>query len=270
MIREVAKDAAFQKTIQQLAAKGGKFIETDQVWSYIEETFNCQNCQFGTHVGDDLNILVNGVSIWPDGGRSHRTTKARQTHDVHTEYLFNRAKGLKIGLVEYDSVSGDDSLGSNYQAPNLLDQPRRFERLFIKHTPSRSLYEITYRIEPLNYGPAAGSGSPQGAQAGIAPQPPIQARVQPQFTIAMVLGEYRYNPFQNNWHIGWIEQDGAGLRWRNKAGAKWRLTPDLANKRLLTGTDNPYYAQGRREFKLIMSNGQVTAFQFGGETYSKP
>jgi len=85
----------------------------------------------------------------------------------------------------------------------------------------------------------------------------------------MVLGEYQHNPVQNGWHIGWIEQVGAGLRWRNKAGANWPLTLDLANKQLLTDTRNPYYAQGRREFKLVDSNGRITAFQFGGETYHK-
>ena len=209
-----------------------------QLWGFIEEAFNYDYGGITAFQNDDdLNILVNGVSIWPKGGRSYRKIKSQQTHAVNTEYIFNRAKGLRISLVDYDPQNADDSLGSNFQAPNLLDEPRDFEDVFITHT--KSLYEITYRIQPLNYGPAAGSGSPQGAQVGIAPQSPIHARVQPQFTIAMVLGEYRFHPFQNNWHIGWIERDGAGLRWRNKAGAKWRLTPDLANKRLRTGPDTP-------------------------------
>jgi hypothetical protein len=98
---------------------------------------------------------------------------------------------------------------------------------------------------------------------------------QPQITVAMVRGTYRHDPVQNKWHIGSIVPDGAGLRWTNKAGASWYLKPDLANQRLKAeGTDNPYAAQGQREsnqalleFKLIIRQGQITGFQFGGGTY---
>jgi hypothetical protein len=104
------------------------------------------------------------------------------------------------------------------------------------------------------------------AQPQVAAQ--VQPQVQPQVTVAMVPGTYRHNPVQNNWHIGSIVPDGAGLRWTNKAGASWHLTPDLANQQLLApGTDNPYSGQGLKEFKLIISNGQITGFQFGGGTY---
>jgi len=105
--------------------------------------------------------------------------------------------------------------------------------------------------------------------ASVPPQvsPQASPQVQPKITEAMVPGAYRHNPVQNDWHTGSIVPDGAGLRWTNKAGASWHLTPDLANQRLLTGPDNPYFAQGLREFKLIISNGQVTGFQFAGGTY---
>ncbi|MDO8356983.1 MAG: Vps62-related protein [Nitrospirota bacterium] len=86
-------------------------------------------------------------------------------------------------------------------------------------------------------------------------------------TVDMVLGAYQHNPVQNDWHIGSIVQDSTGLRWTNKAGVSWRLEPDLANQRLLTGPDNPYYAQGLREFKLIINNGQITGFTFAGGSY---
>lgn len=106
--------------------------------------------------------------------------------------------------------------------------------------------------------------TPQITTAMVLAPPPLA-----QITVPMVLGEYRYSPYQNGWHIGWIEQDSAGLLWRNQAGARWRLTPDFANKQLRTETDNPYYTQGRREFKLLDSNGRIMAFQFGNETYTK-
>ena len=94
-----------------------------------------------------------------------------------------------------------------------------------------------------------------------------QPKVVPALTVAMVSGGYRHQPVQNNWHVGTIVRDGAGFRWTNKAGASWRLIPDLPNKRLLTETDNPYYRQGHREFKLLIRQGQIAGFEFGGGTY---
>jgi hypothetical protein len=88
-----------------------------------------------------------------------------------------------------------------------------------------------------------------------------------QITVEMLLGEYRHDPVQNNWHIGTITVQGTVMRWTNKAGVSWTLTLDSANQRLLTGTENPYYGQGQREFTLIVSNGQVRGFKFGGGTY---
>jgi hypothetical protein len=108
-------------------------------------------------------------------------------------------------------------------------------------------------------------------------QPQVMPRGLPQITAAMVPGSYRHNPVQNDWHMGSIVPDGAGLRWTNKAGASWHLTPDLPNQRLLAiGPDNPYASQGQHdpnqallEFKLITNqhNGQITGFDFGGGTY---
>ncbi len=89
-------------------------------------------------------------------------------------------------------------------------------------------------------------------------------------TIAMVLGAYRHDPVQNTWHTGRIVQQGNALRWVNDAGVSWSLTPDFANNRLITGTDNPYHARypNLREFKLIVGNGRVAGFSFGG-VYSR-
>ncbi|MDH5563718.1 MAG: hypothetical protein OEY91_08880, partial [Nitrospirota bacterium] len=107
--------------------------------------------------------------------------------------------------------------------------------------------------------------------ASVQSAAPVQVKPQvlPQITVAMVPGSYQRNPVQNGWHMGSIVPDGDRLRWTNKAGASWGLTPDLANQRLLTGPDNPYYAQGLREFKLVISNGQITGFQFAGGTYTR-
>ena len=90
-----------------------------------------------------------------------------------------------------------------------------------------------------------------------------------EISLAMVPGTYQRDPVENNWHIGSITQDGGNLRWTNKEGVSWKLIPDLANRQLLTDRDSPYYGQGGREFKLIVTGGRITGFQFLGETYNR-
>lgn len=70
-----------------------------------------------------------------------------------------------------------------------------------------------------------------------------------------VIGCYISEPFPSSpsdalWHVGVIDKDANGLYWKNGAGVTWRLTADLANARLETNSENPYYAFGRF-FNLI-------------------
>ena len=91
----------------------------------------------------------------------------------------------------------------------------------------------------------------------------------------MLPGSYVHTPpsnagyAQNDWHIGTIVQDANGFRWSNKAGTGWRLTADLPNGKLQTGTDNPYFAQGLKAFDVVVSNGQITGFRFGNSYYAR-
>ncbi|WAP67090.1 hypothetical protein [Jiella pelagia] len=98
----------------------------------------------------------------------------------------------------------------------------------------------------------------------VAPLPPVTAgrSLDPS-------GSFQHTPVQNEWHTGRITQEGSGYRWTNQAGASWMLAADFANNRLQTGTDNPYYQQGIRTFDLIVSNGTVNGFSFGGGVYMR-
>ncbi len=104
-----------------------------------------------------------------------------------------------------------------------------------------------------------------------APAAPTTSAVPPApvgITLAMVPGTYRRTPALNDWHTGTITNIRGQLKWTNKAGVSWNLTADLADGRLRTGDDNPYYKLGRadyREFTLVVSKGQITGFTFGGQ-----
>ena len=82
-----------------------------------------------------------------------------------------------------------------------------------------------------------------------------------------VQGTYQRSPAQNGWHTGNIERVGNTLQWTNLAGKSWKLAPDFQHARLQTGSDNPYYKDGRTTFQLIEKNGQIEGFRFGSEVY---
>ncbi len=104
-------------------------------------------------------------------------------------------------------------------------------------------------------------------------------------TMASIVGQYQHLPVQNGYHDGVIEQvpaapgQPATYRWRNKSDAKWQLFPDLNQKQMLTGTENPYFQSNPddgRTFAIVQNtnpdgspNGQVKGFMFLGVLYTK-
>ncbi len=66
---------------------------------------------------DDFYIRVNGFSIFPHGGREHLDIESQQTLVVNKSFVFDRFNGATIQLVEYDSASDDDGLGSTSWFP---------------------------------------------------------------------------------------------------------------------------------------------------------
>jgi TonB family protein len=110
-----------------------------------------------------------------------------------------------------------------------------------------------------------GDGSPNVPQNPKVDAPGAGNDAFSALTIDMLTGSYRRDPVENPWHHGRIDKDP--LRWTNNAGVSWRLTPDLANGRLLTGPDNPYYkTSGTQEYHVRLSRGPVPiveGIQFG-------
>ena len=103
-------------------------------------------------------------------------------------------------------------------------------------------------------------------------------------TVESLVGKYRHEPMQNDWHEGEIaaatdDQGNPVLRWTNKAGVSWLLTPDLAEGVLRTGPDNPYYGSsspGGRTFNIELARDDdgeylpaLAGFQFQSGSYGK-
>ncbi|MFT7532275.1 MAG: hypothetical protein ACI9FD_003303, partial [Gammaproteobacteria bacterium] len=100
---------------------------------------------------DDLQIKVNDNFIWPHGGGSSR----RKQVDCRTGYtkpqvdvIFPLRYGAKIGLVEHDTGSSSDSLGSVYFRTEDLLELAIVDDAMIPHTGEKSLYELSFSIEP--------------------------------------------------------------------------------------------------------------------------
>lgn len=107
---------------------------------------------------------------------------------------------------------------------------------------------------------------------------PPPARLFRALKLADLVGEYRHEPMQNDWHVGSLKPetvDGKpALRWTNKAGASWVLRPDLASGVLRTGPDCPYHdpnAPGSNAFRIRLKRDaegrwltELEGFTFGG------
>ncbi|KAA3662871.1 MAG: hypothetical protein DWQ04_12275 [Chloroflexi bacterium] len=78
-------------------------------------------------------------------------------------------------------------------------------------------------------------------------------------TIDDVLGSYTFHTPSNDWHYGEITRDGELLKWTNRAGVEWSLTPDFPNNRLLTDDSFPYQ-NDYQNFDLVIEGGAYTGF----------
>ena len=79
-----------------------------------------------------------------------------------------------------------------------------------------------------------------------------------------VIGSYTTANPTNDWHYGNITRDGSNLKWTNRAGKSWTLTPDLQNIRLKT--DQTFYPDAQY-FNIVLENGKVQGFKFGVADY---
>ena len=86
-----------------------------------------------------------------------------------------------------------------------------------------------------------------------------------------LLGIYYRFPVENPWHKGEISFRGHEktiLEWKNQAGVSWDLFPDLEHNKLKTGSGNPYYQSGAKEFNLQFRDGELIGFLFGSDFFA--
>lgn len=249
--------------IREEALKAGNQITKQQADSFVELAFN----KFYGESPDQLEIRVNGISVWPNGGRNHTNIKSQQTKTVNTEFLFERQKGVAIQLFEYDSGSSDDSLGWITLDTRNLVRRERFEDALVVNKSEGSVYAVTFTVEPL--WPQGGT-KPQSRNQSGASGAATQTAALPTGVYEKLVGEYVSQTGGGvNWYRGVIESNGKVMWWANQALNTWSLTPDLINGRLLTGPKNPWTAGGVKEFRLVIRNGQIAGFNFGRDFFQK-
>ena len=101
---------------------------------------------------DDLELRVNHVSLWPNGGRDHREMWAGKEDRTRFSTVFRRDRGAAIQLVEYDSGSDDDSLGWLVLDTSEVVEQEVYEGAYILEGSEGSIYEIDFIVEPLTHG----------------------------------------------------------------------------------------------------------------------
>lgn len=96
--------------------------------------------------------------------------------------------------------------------------------------------------------------------------------------LSLFLGEYENHLYdqggKNNWHyvtISWDTTNNNALRWTNRAGVSWTLTPTSNKEILAVGQDCPYYSRGYTQAIVQWdNNGQVTGLLGpGNEPYDR-
>lgn len=138
------------------------------------------------------------------------------------------------------------------------------------------------QIEPDYYAEAL-TRRFQGSQPSLAhrllyaaPDPALFQKIE----VKNLLGTYRHEPKDNDWHEGEIKRDAQGnITWTNLAGKTWKLSPEIAKGALTTGSDCPYFTfadPARSAFKIVLKrdgNGrylpEVSGISFMGGFYRK-
>lgn len=114
---------------------------------------------------DNLEIEINGSSVWPNGGNDHRDISKGETKPVGVTFLFDRTKGIDIGLIEYDYASADDDMGHLKFTTDNLQLTESYDQAFIMEKDEGSLYSVDFSIQPLSSKPTAQMAEYNRAQA---------------------------------------------------------------------------------------------------------
>jgi len=220
MKEQVTQKALAKKAAKKAGLEASNRFSGSDADSALELAFN----EIYGESPDQLNIKVNGVSIWPNGGRDWRNIKSQQTLPVNTSYVFERRRGFSIQLLEYDSGSADDSLGWISMDTQDIISPETFEEVVVINESEKSIYLVTFKVEPLE--PALhktaqaadscrGFGQMRSPTSGSTP-------VTIQFT----------NRTQSNRSVNWLDFKGKSVLYKE-------LRPN-ENFSINTGTGHPW------------------------------
>jgi len=113
---------------------------------------------------DDLYVRVGGNKVWPSGSRS---TEVRSQQTVMLNHTTPLTRPTPIELMEYDSVSDDDSLGTLMLRPEQLPLPGG--RQWVVSGVDGSSYEISIEFGVADeVGSQLNSDAANGFSASIA------------------------------------------------------------------------------------------------------
>lgn len=219
--------------------------------------------------------IITGGMTWGPGG----------SPCFHIDDLWLVRKPAHLGAGLYSDVERRAYL------PQWL-QHEFFHHLFIKCCPEFKLeatghqwfdrktwpedfqgrYEADYYYEALHKRMQGVTDPPLHVRLRCAPPPRALFRNIP---LAALLGNYRHQPVENDWHIVTVTVDEEAsaegkpvLRWTNKARVSWRLWPDLEKGILRAGDDCPY---GTGEVTIVLrrdENGkyvpEVAGLEYSG------
>lgn len=149
VVMNMAAQKAASTAIKSASLAAANEIGEDEADSFVELAFDKI---YGTSP-DQLEIQINGISVWPNGGRDWRNITSQESLPVNIEYIFPRTRNATIELREYDSGSADDSLGTLELDTSEVYRPERYEEVVIKNEDEGCLYHITLKVEPLEWRP---------------------------------------------------------------------------------------------------------------------
>ncbi len=149
LVNKTAFELASQKGQEEALEEANEALEMEINTSISGAFFN--GIRVLTGDPDDLEIRVNKNSIWPNGGRDSRSIDTGETLVVDVDYLFPAKEGIIIELIEKDSGSGDDSLGTIvFSSKELvgLDGRETVEDLIVASRKEKSVFLVSYSLSP--------------------------------------------------------------------------------------------------------------------------
>ncbi|MFT5113730.1 MAG: hypothetical protein ACI8P9_003061 [Parasphingorhabdus sp.] len=206
MVKRHIRKSAIKKAAKAGAMAATQIAAGDNADTLSEMYFN-KVFRGSSANADDLQIKVSNQLVWPQGGGSskHKATRAGEAHQVKVEVIFEAANNTSIELVEYDSASDNDDLGSLVLPTANIKEKVIIEGGLIVDKDEGSIYEVDFSVEPYNDNNAFSRAKRENA---------IEAWKKER----ALLKQQRANTFVGEWRLGYYNTSGERDRsftWRN-------------------------------------------------------